>query len=98
MGLLDRLLGTKKLAIPDALTPIGRPGTVIYGGYLYSPEKDARLSDKNKYITYSDIMVNMSIVAAGVRYFLNLVTKSRWKLKTPDDSADCQMYAELVED
>lgn len=97
MGLIDRILG-KKQTIPRATEIIGRPGSVLTGGYLQSAEKDARLNGRQKYITYSDILVNTSIIAAGTRYFLNLITKSRWKVQAPDDSAEAQKYVELVEE
>lgn len=98
MGLLDRLFGTKKLSNAQAMQVIGRPGAVLMGGYLQSNEKDARLSGRNKYITYSDMLVNVSIVAAGTRYFLNLITKARWKLVPPDDSDESKAYCDKVEE
>lgn len=98
MGLLDRLFGTKKLSTSQAMQVIGRSGAVITGGYLQSNEKDARLTGRTKYITYSDMLANVSIVAAGTRYFLNLITKARWKLDPPDDKPDSKMYCDKVEE
>lgn len=102
MGIFDALRGKAAPAVSAKLPaarnrPLGVGGAVISGGYLDTPEKDARVVGRRKYVTYSEIMTNTSIVAAGTRYFLNLVTKARWKVATPDDNAESKKYAERVE-
>ncbi len=59
----------------------GVGGYVIHGGRLASDELDARLRELARYKTYRDMLYNTSIVAAGVRYFLNLVSKAAWTAK-----------------
>ena len=77
---------------------VGEPGTAIYGGYLVEEEKDSRLTGREKYRTYSNILANTSIVAAGTRYFLNLVSKAGWKVKAAEDSGGGgEDIAELIE-
>jgi alkylated DNA nucleotide flippase Atl1 len=77
---------------------VGASGTAVYGGFLVSNEKNAKLTGIQKYTTFSDILVNTSIVAAGVRYFLNLVAKVDWKVEPAEGSgAEGQKIAEAIE-
>jgi len=99
MNLLQRLFGEKAARLPKDLTSsIGVGGAVVTGGYLQSAESDSRLTGERKYRTYSEIMTNTSIVAAGTRYFLNLVSKSRWKVEPADDSEKAEKLAAFVEE
>jgi hypothetical protein len=82
-------------AAPKSTLGVG--GQIITGGFLQSNESDARLQGRRKYSTFSDMLTNTSIVAAGTRYYLNLVTKARWKLETADDKPETKKYAELTE-
>lgn len=87
---------------PDSNAPtvvLGSPGAAIYGGYILESESDARLSRAQKYTTYSNILANVPIVAAGVRFFLNLVAKAEWKVQPPEDGgARGEELAATVED
>lgn len=76
---------------------IGAPGTTVYGGYLDENEINAKLTGRTKYKTYSDILANTTIVAAGVRYFLNLVAKAQWTVEPADNSAQALIFAERLE-
>ena len=42
---------------------VGGGGTTIWGGYIESREKDSRLQGEKRYVTYSDLLSNVSIVA-----------------------------------
>ena len=76
---------------------VGRPGFAVYGGYVEENEKDKDLRSRDeRYRTYSEILANTSIVAAGTRYFLNLVGSSHWRF-TPSDADTDGMYAERAE-
>ena len=77
---------------------IGATGTTIFGGYVTSDEKNPDLVGAKQFKTYSNIMANTSIVSAGVRYFLNLVAKSNWKVVPADDTPEAIKYAEIIED
>lgn len=76
---------------------MGVPGFSVVSGMIASKERNPRLVGEQKYITASDILANVSIVAAGVRYFLNLVSSPEWKVEPVDDSAEAREAAEFVE-
>jgi len=66
------------------LATTGVSGTAVYGGFVQEIERNPDLSGSNKYRTFSNALANTSIVASGVRYFLNLVSRPLWKLEPPD--------------
>ncbi len=76
---------------------VGAPGTAIYGGFPISKEKDVELQGQTRYTTYSNMLANTSIVAAGVRFFLNLVAKAAWTVEPVDDSPEAEQIAENVQ-
>lgn len=85
---------------PERAAPtvaIGVGGTAIYGGYIQPIESDSRLTGRERYKTFSNLLVNVSILGAGVRYFLNLVAKAAWKVEPADDSPRAKELAETVE-
>lgn len=76
----------------------GTTGTAIYGGYIERKERNPALeTTRERYRIFSDIVVNVSIVSAGLRYFLNLVGKAGWKVEPADDSPQAQEIADFVE-
>lgn len=79
-----------------ATETIGAMGTPIYGGYVQSPEASADLAGTRKYKTYGEILANTSVVAAGVRYFLNVAGKAEWTV-TPSEADTDGKFAELAE-
>jgi hypothetical protein len=66
------------------VSTVGVSGTPVYSGYVQDHETQSDLSGTNKYRTFSNTLANVSIVAAGTRYFLNLVSRPLWKLEPPD--------------
>ncbi len=93
----DILLDTSGLNLdPDPTVVAGATGSVIYNGYLVENESDARVSGQQKYVTYSTNLANVPIIAAGVRFFLHLVTKANWRVVPADDSAKAQELADNV--
>lgn len=76
----------------------GVPGTPIYAGYPQDNETNAKLRGSEKYRYFSEALVNVAIVGAGVRYFLNLVAKATWAVTPADDSPAAQEYADFVKD
>lgn len=66
----------------------GTIGTAVHGGYVQSNETKSDLTGRKKWETFSEMLANVSIVAAGVRYFLNLVSKPDWKVEPPEESGD----------
>jgi hypothetical protein len=88
--LLKRLDSIRRPAVPDIDKPVkptetvGEGGTAIYSGYIQPKEKSADLTGQQRWITFSEILSNVAIVGAGVRYFLNLVGKAGWKVQPSD--------------
>ena len=76
---------------------VGVAGTAIYGGYIQENEESAELTGSQRYKTFSEILANVSIAAAGVRYFLNLVAKAQWSF-TPSEADVDGYYAEMAEE
>lgn len=80
----------------------GAPGTAVFGGWPVSNEKDASLTSPRKWETFAGLAINCAIVGSSVRYFLNLISKSKWRVRPaareneePTDSA--KRAAEMVE-
>lgn len=76
----------------------GTSGTTIVGGYVVSRERNRNLVGSRRHETAADMLANLSVIAAGVRYFLNLVAKAKFKMNAADDSAEAQAYAEFAEE
>lgn len=87
---------------PEPVKPMknmGVPGFQVVGGYINTPEeRNPRLIGEQKYITASDILANVSIVAAGIHYFLNLVASPEWKIEPKNDSSEAKALAEFAEE
>lgn len=90
------LLGARRNTRVRPTQTIGTPGTAIFGGYVVENEVDAALSDRERYRTFSRALANTSIVAAGVRYFLNLCAKAGWTF-VPADHPEGMRLAEMAE-
>ena len=80
----------------NPLDEAGVGGTAVYGGFIEEKEKDATVKGTRKYQTYSDLIANVTIVAAAVRFYLNLIAKAEWKVEASeaDESGE---FAERVE-
>jgi hypothetical protein len=96
-GPLTRIFGATKPKRSNPGETIGVVGVVSTGGWLEDNEKSAALVGTERYRTYSELLSNVSIVAAGVRYFLNLVAKAEITV-TPSENDTEGKYADLVED
>lgn len=77
--------------------PRGVPGFVAYGGYLSNPEENWRVAGQQRWIMASEILANISIVAASLRYMLNLVSRPVWKAVPPNDTAEAKALAEFMD-
>lgn len=80
----------------------GTPGFQVAGGYLVTKERNAKLVGRERYRTFSDILQNTSIVAAGTRHFLNIIAQPEWNVEPAldlgDDSSDeAKAVAEFCE-
>lgn len=93
----DDMSGTPFLrAQVDPTTTAGVAGTPVYGGYVDNNEKRPELGLSRKYETYSDILLNTSIVAAGTRYFLNLVSQPGWRVEPANSSKQANDIALFI--
>ncbi len=92
----------KKKLPPSATTTLGTTGTVLVGGFLFEDELNAALTGRAKYVTFSNILANTAIVSAGVRFYLNLITRAKWKVEPKSiggiASDEAKRLADLVED
>lgn len=78
----------------------GHSGTRIFGGFVENRESKTDLVGIKRYETFSEMLANVSIVSASVRWFLNLVSKAEWvvepaQVEGRDDEA--KRVAERVE-
>lgn len=93
--------GGNKTAQPTKM--VGSSGTSISGGYVQVIDNNPRLSHGQRQLTTADIMANCSIVAAGLRYFLNLVANPAWQVEPAKDingeesSDEAKAAAEFLE-
>lgn len=82
-----------------AVTPTraqGVSGTTSHGGYVVNRETSADLIGRQRYTTSTDMLANVGIVSASVRYILNLVARPSWSFDPADDSDEAKRLAELV--
>lgn len=72
-----------------AVRPMDTAGAAIEDlngtGYIVTREKSYKLRGRQRYLTYHDLTTNTLIVAAGVRYFLNLIANAEWTIQPPTD-------------
>ena len=81
--------------------PTGSAGVIEVGGYVVTDEVQADLTGQRKYKTFEQFLNEISIIAAGVRLFLNLISKSQWQVIPADvdegQKAEAKRIAEAVE-
>ncbi len=95
--MLDQTLPRNQRKVPT--TTIGVGGAAVYGGFVVERETSAKLAGQQLYTTYAKLLANTTIVAAGVRYFLNLISKASWKVEPAEDTgARGEEVAEQFED
>lgn len=76
----------------------GDSGTPIFGGFPVEAERSSALVGRQKFVTYSDLLANTTIIAASVRLFLNLLAKAKWTAVPADANvAAAVQAAELFE-
>lgn len=99
--LTSQARGPQGRGVP-AVTPfseMGVSGTAIYSGFIQQKDKATAWRGQKRYETSADIVANISIVAASVRFFLNLISHPKWTVVPVSDSdPEAVQYAEFVED
>lgn len=77
---------------------IGASGVAIYAGRVITRERGALVSGPQRWLTYADMVSNISVVAAGVRYFLNIIAGAKFTVKPKEeDSSEHEDVAEFVQ-
>src|SRR4051812_23471684 len=97
VGFVSRMF-SQPLPRARPFSEMGTSGTPVYAGYVVTAERNPKLVGLEKHRTFADILANTSIVAAGTRYFLNVVARPSWSCEPADDSAEAKKYAEFVEE
>lgn len=96
---MTRLFSGMTLPKVSPMKEMGAAGTVVHGGLVQSVERSAKWTGPEKYREASEIAVNVSIVAASVHHFLNLITHPQWNIKpAEEDNSEAQKYADYVEE
>lgn len=76
---------------------VGFGGTAAWGGAVAVTERNPKLIGSNRWKTAEDILTNASIVAAGMRYFLDLTARPAWRAEAADDKPAAKEAAEFLE-
>lgn len=77
---------------------MGTSGVAVFGGRVLTRERGQTVVGNQRWITYADLVANTSIVAAGVRYFLNIVAGAKWTVKpAKEKDAEAEKAAEFVD-
>lgn len=74
---------------------VGASGTSVISGYVYDRERNPKLKGTKKYEYFEDLLSNVSIISAGVRFYTTLISSTEWKFEPADDSALAQEYADF---
>ncbi len=94
-GIFSFFRGQRETPKPTKLQ--GSSGFVVTGGYIQTNETNAQLLGPTRWRTAADILANISIVAASIRYTLNLIAKPNWRFEPANESAEAKQLAEFAE-
>lgn len=77
---------------------LGTAGVAVFGGRPVNRERSSALTGRQRWITYSELVANTSIVAASVRYFLNIVSSAKWTVKPAEEGEEiAEEIAEFID-
>jgi hypothetical protein len=78
----------------------GSDGVIAPGGFLFETgERNSKLIGSNRWVTYDNLLANVTIVAAAIGVWLDLSGSSKWTaVPNPKGGADAKFAAELVQD
>ena len=94
----DNLLG---LAERRALSPrkVGGSAAIEHmGGMIIVREADPSLRGERRHKTYEDMLNNSTIIAAGIRYTLNMLASANWFFDPADETNEAQEIADFFND
>lgn len=75
----------------------GRSATANYAGYIRSRETNPMLLGSRRWETYDDMVWNVPIVSASMRYYQNLIARPSWEFDPVDDTDEAKRYAEMTD-
>ena len=81
---LFNLLGTRRRG-KSPYNPSGVTGVREHSGYVITDERNPKVAGRRRYTTYSNILANISVVAASVRHFNTLTASARWSFESTND-------------
>lgn len=76
---------------------IGSTGSVMVGGYIVTEDREPKMAGDRRWIEYQRMMTDVSIIAAGLRAYLNLLGLSQWTVNAPEDEADDGRAQEIAD-
>ena len=81
-----RLMGGPAPSSNSPTESHGSIGDVVDdAGYTISVERSGELMGRQRYIRYSELLANTTIIATGVRYFLLLLSSPEWTVEPARD-------------
>lgn len=89
------LFGDKKPPKVKPSETVGSSGTAVYGGYISTHEKLGSLTGTERFKTYSDAMLNVDVIGAGVRLLCGLVSGTGWQVQPSKDDVGGEYAAKL---
>lgn len=84
-------------SLPPPTQQQGSDAVAAYGGYVTHGEKNNELVGENLWRTYSELIASTCIVAAAVRYSLNLISGVTWEV-SPNPRCKDQSLAKKCAD
>lgn len=101
-NLLDRLrqqiAGTPGKQPAKPFAEQGVAGFVVVGGRIATPETNYKVMGEHRWRTASELLTSISIIAASLRYSLNLVARPSWSCDPADESDEAKKAAEFMDE
>jgi hypothetical protein len=81
----------------SAMSTIGSAAVQQVGGIVMSADRDPLLVGDRRFETYDAMLRNTTIVAAGVRLFLNLLARAEWTVNPAEGEEDNPRAQEIAD-
>lgn len=91
----SNLFGIKKEPVKP-MREMGVSGATVVSGWIQDREKNPKLSYLQRNVNFEEMLANISIVGAGVRYFTALAASAKWTV-TEAEGDTSRQYADFVE-
>jgi hypothetical protein len=100
-SMFERMAAGMGLATLPRVKPykeMGASGAMVSYGHVRTNETNSQLVGPEKYKTFANIIANTTTVAAGMRYFLNLISRPSWQFKPADETDAAQRAADFLQE